>query len=378
MFAVLRPHPAQRVAPQAAHDADDDRHRGGDPRLRPAAHGGRRLVRGRRTPRVDAPDHAQRDLARVLAAAQLRAEAAAGAGRRRRSPAPTGSAASTSRESNFFPQFAIRGATLPRHVPRVPALRGRAQGVPAATGRARSSGASSPTSTASRSATRFRCAARSSPALGVHGARRSTTARTPRPTRRSSSSTGTTSTRRSSALSAARRPGGRVRRRDPRSDAGRRDLAAHRRDVQELAGRDADRDREGVPARLRRHDRGDRGRRSRPCRSSSILIIMAVMANTMAMTARERYARVRDDEGARLRPRFVARPDLRRVRGDRAGRRRARHCADVPGGGCVRRRDGHAVPGVLRLRGDVADAGRRPRSLVGVVAALIPACAPRT
>ena len=32
-----------------------------------------------------------------------------------------------------------------------------------------------------------------------------------------------------------------------------------------------------------------------------IVIIMAVMANTMAMTARERLRRIRDAEGARLR-----------------------------------------------------------------------------
>ena len=50
-----------------------------------------------------------------------------------------------------------------------------------------------------------------------------------------------------------------------------------------------------------------------------IVIIMAVMANTMAMTARERYGRVRDAEGARLRPRLRRAADLRRIAGDRAG-----------------------------------------------------------
>ena len=41
--------PAQRVPPQAAHHADDRRHRRRDRRVRPAAHDRRRLVRGRRT-----------------------------------------------------------------------------------------------------------------------------------------------------------------------------------------------------------------------------------------------------------------------------------------------------------------------------------------
>ena len=53
-----------------------------------------------------------------------------------------------------------------------------------------------------------------------------------------------------------------------------------------------------------------------------IVIIMAVMANTMAMTARERYRRVRDAQGARASERVRRAADLRRVARHRARRRR--------------------------------------------------------
>ena len=61
------------------------------------------------------------------------------------------------------------------------------------------------------------------------------------------------------ALPAARRPGGSS---SSRSATRRRRPRCRRRStrVRELARRDADRDREGVPARLRRDDRGDRAR----------------------------------------------------------------------------------------------------------------------
>ena len=49
-----------------------------------------------------------------------------------------------------------------------------------------------------------------------------------------------------------------------------------------------------------------------------IVIIMAVMANTMAMTARERGVRVRDAEGARLLRRLRRAADLRRIDRHRA------------------------------------------------------------
>ena len=49
-----------------------------------------------------------------------------------------------------------------------------------------------------------------------------------------------------------------------------------------------------------------------------IFIILAVMANTMAMTARERHGRVRDAQGARIRPRLRRAADLRRIARDRA------------------------------------------------------------
>ena len=61
-----------------------------------------------------------------------------------------------------------------------------------------------------------------------------------------------------------------------------------------------------------------------------IVIIMAVMANTMAMTARERYSEYATMKAIGFSNGFVAFLIFAESIGDRAGRRRARHRADVP------------------------------------------------
>ena len=154
---------AQRVPAQAAHAAHDRRHRRRDRRLRPAAHGRRRLVRGRQCELERAARHAQRDLARRS---------------RCRSPTRRRSARSTAcsavswanwfggvyiTERNFFPQFAIDARDATSTCIPSSCSRRRSARRSSPTARARSSGASSPTSTAGRWATRSRCAARSIP-----------------------------------------------------------------------------------------------------------------------------------------------------------------------------------------------------------------------
>ena len=150
--------------------------------LRPAPDRGRRLVRGRERRRARSPRDAQRDLARLPDAAALPREDPRGAGGeavrvrelvRRHLPGP----------KKFFPQFAVDAHTVFRDVSRVPLRRGREARVPARPPR-RDRRPQARRPTASRSATRCRCAARSSPATGVHGARRSTTAPRRAPTPR--------------------------------------------------------------------------------------------------------------------------------------------------------------------------------------------------
>ena len=104
-----------------------------------------------------------------------------------------------------------------------------------------------------------------------------------------------------------------------------------------------------------------------------VLIIMAVMANTMAMTARERYAEYATMKAIGFGNGFVARLDLRRVRRDRAGRRRRRHCADVPGGGRVRQARWARCSRCSSSREETMLMQAAAAMLVGVVAALIPA-----
>ncbi len=100
----------ERVSAPAAHGADDGRAGRGDLRLRPAAHHRRRLVRRRRGHVEHAAGHAQRDLADLSAAAELR-----------RAHARVEGVSSVSwsnwfggvyiTERNFFPQFAVEPAS---------------------------------------------------------------------------------------------------------------------------------------------------------------------------------------------------------------------------------------------------------------------------
>ena len=92
-----------------------------------------------------------------------------------------------------------------------------------------------------------------------------------------------------------------------------------------------------------------------------ILIIMAVMANTMAMTARERGAEYATMKAIGFPNGFVALLILAESLGIALDRRGDRHRAHVPCGRRVRREDGHAVPDLLRLRGDGADASSARR-----------------
>ena len=80
-----------------------------------------------------------------------------------------------------------------------------------------------------------------------------------------------------------------------------------------------------------------------------IVIIMAVMANTMAMTARERYAEYATLKALGFGNGFVALLIFAESLGIALLGGVARHRAHVPARRRVRERDGHAVPGVLRL-----------------------------
>ena len=216
--------------------------------------------------------HAQRDLARVPAAAALPREDPRGRRASRGGARRTGSAASTrtrrtssrsSRSTRCPTSRCTRSTASPTdELQRVPA---RPQGRDR-----RAQARRAPT--ASRSATRFRSSGTIYPGhLGVHACAAiydGADAKTDDVA--DSSSTGTTSTRRSSSAPAPRRPGGRVRGADRGSRQRSAEIAqAIDAPVQELARGDADRDREGVPARLRRDDRGDRGRDPASSRSSS-------------------------------------------------------------------------------------------------------------
>ena len=105
--------------------------------------------------------------------------------------ARTGSAASTSDRRTSSRSSRSTARSISRCIPSTASPSER-EGVSARPRAARSSAASSPTSTAGRSATRCRCAARSSRATGASRCAASTTAPRRAPTRRSSSSIGTT------------------------------------------------------------------------------------------------------------------------------------------------------------------------------------------
>ena len=121
----------ERAPAQAAHRAHRRRHRRRDHGVRPAAHDRRRLVR--RAP-MRAPARGSSRATRFRSSSRCRSPTRRRSGRCRacaRCRGPTGSAASTSAERNFFPQFAIdprdaispciRSSASPRTNARVPA-----------------------------------------------------------------------------------------------------------------------------------------------------------------------------------------------------------------------------------------------------------------
>ena len=187
----------QPVPAQAALAADRAGDRRRDRVVRPAAHRGRRLVRRREREFVRAARHAQRGVAGLPAAADLRVADPPGAGRHGRVLGELVRRHLPDR-AQLLPAVRDRPAELPRDVRRSSCSTTRSARRSTPTGRARSSGARSPTSTAGRSATRSRCAARSTRGPGRSRCAASTTARTAPSTRRRCSSTGTSSTRRSS------------------------------------------------------------------------------------------------------------------------------------------------------------------------------------
>ncbi len=117
------------------------------------------------------------------------------------------------------------------------------------------------------------------------------------------------------------------------------------RAVQEFHRRDADRDREGVPALLRLHDRGHRGGDPRRVLPRDLHHHGGHGQHHGDDRARA-AVRIRDAEGAGLRSGFPGAADHRRIAGDRSRRRAGRRGADVSRGARLRRSDGIAVSGV--------------------------------
>ena len=90
-----------------------------------------------------------------------------------------------------------------------------------------------------------------------------------------------------------------------------------------------------------------------------IVIIMAVMANTMAMTARERGSEYATLKALGFSGGFVARLILAESLGIALVGRRRRHRAHGADRPRVRGANGHALSDLLRERADDADPGRR-------------------
>ena len=98
------------------------------------------------------------------------------------------------------------------------------------------------------------------------------------------------------------------------------------------------------------------------------------MANTMAMTARERYAEYATLKALGFGNGFVAGADLRRVAA--ASRWPAALLGialTFPVADAFARRDGHALPGLLRLAARRSRCRSAAALVVGVVAAAVPA-----
>ena len=81
-----------------------------------------------------------------------------------------------------------------------------------------------------------------------------------------------------------------------------------------------------------------------------IFIILAVMANTMAMTARERLGESATLKALGFSPAYVGGADLRGIARDRRPRLRDRRRPHVPRGRLVRGADGHALSGIRSER----------------------------
>ena len=294
--------------------ADGGRHRRRDHGVRPPAHDRRRMVRGRQCELQRAPRHAQLGVARLLAAAHLRAEDPAGAGRalgvvgelvRRRLrlraqflPAVRdrrADAISTCIPSSCSPPAERKafltdrkGAVVGRKLAEQYRLEGRRHD-PAA--RARST----------RARGTSRCAASTTADKGVD---QSTTLLP----------LGLSRTRRSRDLSAPRRPDRRVHRAASTTPA--RRPRCRRRSTR----------RSGTRSPRRSPETEKAFQLSFVAMTEAILlaiqavsfvvivIIMAVMANTMAMTCARARLRVRDAEGARVFRRVRRAAHLRRNR----------------------------------------------------------------
>ena len=163
-------------------------------------------------------------------------------------------------ERNFFPQFAVDARELLRPLPGVHALAGGAQGLPhRSPGRDRRAQA--------RRAVRLEGRRHDSAArhdlpgnLDIQPARHLRRRRQEHRPVADVLPLGPPQRAGQEDLPAPRRPGRALRRAAEGSAAGGRGLVGDRRDVQELAGRDPVRDREGVPAVVRRDDRGDPAR----------------------------------------------------------------------------------------------------------------------
>src|SRR3989344_1392239 len=149
-------------------------------------------------------------------------------------------------------------------------------------------------------------------------------------------------------------------------------VAAHRCAVRQLAGRDADRDREGLPAQLRVDERGHLAGGAggelhhHPDHHGG--------DGQHDDDDRARAAgRVRHAQGAGFSARLRGQAAVRREPADRLDRRRAGHRADLPDGRSLREGSGHAVPDLpgVGIDGGAAGAGRAGgRRRVGCLAGL--------
>ena len=151
------------------------------------------------------------------------------------------------------------------------------------------------------------------------------------------------------AVAAARRPGRRVRGADRRPGDARREIAQaidaqFRNSLAETLTETEKAFQLGFVAMTEAIVVGDPHRLVR----GRSFIILAVMANTMAMTARERLSEYATLKALGFGPGYVAALVLGESLAIAAVGRRARHRLHLPGGGVVRQADGHAVPGASR------------------------------